>query len=220
VKVLLSWSSGKDSAWALHVMRARGVEVVELFSSVREGSERVAIHDVSPSLLRLQAEAAGLPLTTVAIPDPCPNEIYERVMSEAMSAARARGITHVAFGDLFLEDIRAYRESKLAGTGISPLFPLFGRDTTILRREMIEAGLRAVIVTSRVPGLCGERFEEVDIPAGVDPCGENGEFHTFVRGGPMFDRTIEVQVGPVVRRGDYDHVDLRAAASASTKRTA
>jgi uncharacterized protein (TIGR00290 family) len=220
VKVLLSWSSGKDSAWALHVMRARGIEVVGLFSSVREGSERVAIHDVSPSLLRMQASAAGLPLTTVAIPDPCPNEVYERVMGEAMAAARDRGISHVAFGDLFLEDIRAYRESKLAGTGISPLFPLFGADTSMLRREMIDGDLRAMIVTSRVPGLCGKRFEEVAIPEGVDPCGENGEFHTFVCGGPMFTRAIEVEVGPIVRRGDYDHVDLQAAHSSSTKLTA
>ncbi|MGZ3474489.1 MAG: Dph6-related ATP pyrophosphatase, partial [Polyangiales bacterium] len=156
----------------------------------------------------------------VAIPDPCPNAIYERVMGEAMAAARAQGITHVAFGDLFLEDIRAYRESKLAGSGISPLFPLFGADTRALAREMIAGGLRAVIVTSSVPGLCGKRFEEITVPEGIDPCGENGEFHTFAVAGPMFSRAIDVEVGPVFRRGDYDHVDLRQAQSASTNVTA
>jgi uncharacterized protein (TIGR00290 family) len=210
--VLLSWSSGKDSAWTLHVLRSRGVDVVGLFTTVGEQGARVAIHDVRPELLAAQAEVAGLPLFTAAIPDPCPNVVYERVMAEAMSAARTRGVTHVAFGDLFLEDIRAYREAKLRGSGIEPLFPLFGVDTRRLAREMIDAGLRALLVTTDTRKLpfetCGKELRDVILPADVDPCGENGEFHTFVFGGPMFSRTLAIDVGVVEQRGDYAHADV------------
>lgn len=218
MKALVSWSSGKDSAWMLHVLRQQGVEVVGLLTTVREGSARVAIHDVRPELLAAQADAARLPLVTLPLPDPCPNAVYEQVMSEAMRAAVARGVTHAAFGDLFLADIRAYRESRLAGSGISPLFPLFGKDTTTLGREMVDAGLRAVLTTVDPRRLdasfCGRTFDAqllADLPKDVDPCGENGEFHSFAYEGPMFDRSIAVRASPPVTRDGFVYADVQLA---------
>lgn len=215
MKVLLSWSSGKDCAWALHVLRARGVDVVGLLTTVRDGTGRVAMHDVRPELLAAQAAAVGLPLRTVALPDPCPNDAYERAMGAATARARDEGVSHVAFGDLFLEDVRAYREAKLAGTGIAPLFPLWGRDTRVLAREMIDAGLRAIVATvdpRRLdPSFCGRAFDAsllADLPPDVDPCGERGELHTFAFAGPPFARPIPVTLGERHHRDGFVHVDL------------
>jgi diphthamide synthase (EF-2-diphthine--ammonia ligase) len=176
------------------------------------------MHGVRESILRAQCEAAGLPLTTVPIPFPCPNEIYEARMAAALEAVRAEGITHIVFGDLFLEDIRAYREAKLAGTGIAALFPLWQRPTDRLARDMIAGGLEAHIVCidpKCVPrSLAGRRFDEAlldELPAGVDPCAERGEFHTCVVAGPMFSREVKVEVGEVVERDGFVFADLAPA---------
>lgn len=215
-KALIAWSSGKDSAWALHeVRRQGGYEITGALTTVTENFGRVSIHGVRESVLRAQCEAAGLSLTTVPIPYPCPNEIYEARMAAALEAARAEGITHIVFGDLFLEDIRAYREEKLAGTGIAPLFPLWQRPTDRLARDMIAGGLEAHIVCADpkcVPrSLAGRRFDEAllrELPAGVDPCAERGEFHTCVVAGPMFNRAVSVEVGDIVERDGFVFADL------------
>ena len=225
-KAWLSWSSGKDSAWALHVMRQRGdVEITALLTTINRAHNRVAMHAVRESLLDAQAAATGLPLIKVAIPSPCPNEIYERAMSEAMAQASAEGITHMIFGDLFLEDIRKYREENLAKCGIAPVFPLWGRDTRILAQEMLAGGLRAVLTCIDPKKLdasfVGRAFDEkllADLPASVDPCGENGEFHTFASAGPMFASHIPVDLGETVERDGFVFADVlpRAAASGFT----
>ena len=215
-KTLLAWSSGKDSAWALHVLRARGeVEVVGLLTTIDEKSERVAMHDVRRSLVRAQAEAAGLPLIEVAIPGPCSNADYERAMGEAMARAKGDGVEAVAFGDLFLEDIRKYREEKLAATGLRPLFPLWGVPTDRLAREMIDGGLRARVTCVDTQQLdrsfAGRDFDAAfvrDLPKGVDPCGERGEFHTFAFAGPMFARAIPITTGTIVERDRFAFADL------------
>lgn len=217
-KALLSWSSGKDCAWALHMLRARGdVEVAGLLTTFNEAFGRVAMHAVRRELVEAQAAAAGLPLWPVALPWPCPNDAYEARMAEAVARARAAGITHVAFGDLFLEDVRDYRVSRLRGTGIEPLFPLWtSRDrTAALAREMLAAGLRAVItcVDPRVcpEGFAGRAFDETllrELPPAVDPCGENGEFHTFCCAGPMFGAPIRVRAGEIVSRDGFTFADL------------
>lgn len=194
MKILLSWSSGKDSAWTLHVLnRQHPGAVAALLTTVNEAFDRVAMHGVRRDVLEAQARAAHLPLRIVMIPDQCANEVYEQRMGAAVAAAVAAGFTHVAFGDLFLQDIRRYREERLAGTGLAPLFPLWEMPTRTLAREMIAGGLRARIacVDTRVldQRFVGRSFDDSlldDLPATVDPCGENGEFHTCVYDGPMF----------------------------------
>lgn len=218
---LLSWSSGKDSAWALHVLRRRAdVRVVGLLTTVNESRGRVATHAVRTELLRLQAEAAGLPLRVVGLPAPCDNEQYEAAMSRAVSEARAEGVERVAFGDLFLKDVRDYREATLAGTGVAPLFPLWGLPTGELAREMVEGGLRAFVtcVDSRqmpaeFAGRVYDRAFLEDLPPGADPCGERGEFHTFAFAGPMFSRPLAVEPGEVTEREGFVYADLLPASA-------
>jgi uncharacterized protein (TIGR00290 family) len=215
-KALLAWSSGKDSAWALHEVRRAGeLEVAGLLTTVTTTFGRVSMHAVREDLLDRQAAAVGLPCTKVRIPWPCPNERYEAEMATALAAARAEGVTHVIFGDLFLEDVRAYREKSLAGTGIEPVFPLWGRDTRALAAEMVEGGLRAVLTCVDPRALdgrfAGRSFDAAllaELPASVDPCGERGEFHTFVWDGPMFGAPIAVTPGEVVEREGFVFADL------------
>jgi uncharacterized protein (TIGR00290 family) len=224
-KAIVSWSSGKDSAWALHAIRGQGdVEVTGLLTTVTAEFSRVAMHAVREVLLDAQAAALGLPCHKIMLPWPCSNEVYEREMAEALRAAKTAGVTQVVFGDLFLQDIRAYREAKLAGTGISPLFPLWQRDTHALAREMIDGGLRATLTCVDPKKLdrsfAGRTFDRnllADLPARVDPCGENGEFHTFAWAGPMFASPVSVVAGPVVEREGFVFADLlRDATSAAT----
>ena len=215
-KALLSWSSGKDSAWALHVLRERGeVEVVGLLTTINQAANRVAMHAVRECLLDVQAASLGLSLVKVLIPSPCSNEEYESAMGRAIETARGDGVTKMAFGDLFLEDIRRYREDKLALTGIEPLFPIWGRDTTALAHQMVESGLRGVLTCvdpkQLDPAFCGRIFDAEfleDLPDGVDPCGEHGEFHTFVYDGPMFDSPVPVRRGPVEERDGFVFADV------------
>lgn len=216
MKALLSWSSGKDSAWALHVLRheARG-SVAALLTTLNDAADRVAMHAVRRSLVERQAEAVGLPLWAIRIPSPCPNEVYEAAMTDAMARARAEGFTHVAFGDLFLQDVRRYREERLAGTGLAALFPLWNRPTDALAREMIRAGVRATITCVDPRQLdrrfAGRAFDSSlldELPEGIDPCGERGEFHTFCHAGPMFDRSLDVTCGEHVERDGFVFVDL------------
>lgn len=220
--VLLSWSSGKDCAWALHVLRQqRDVAVVGLVTTTNEAFDRVAMHGVRRSLVEAQAAAAGLPIAIVPLPWPCSNAVYEARMTEAFSRARESGITHVAFGDLFLEEVRDYRIRQLAGTGLEPLFPLWGTadDTPALARTRMAAGLRGV-VTCVDPRQCpetiaGRTWDEAlltDLPAAVDPCGERGEFHTFCTHGPMFSRPIDVVGGDIVTRDGFAFAELMSAA--------
>lgn len=221
-RVLLSWSSGKDSAWALHELRSGGqVEVVGLLSTLNAEFDRVAMHGVRRSLLEAQAGAAGLPLQIIPLPWPCSNEAYEAAMAAGLDEARARfRMTHVAFGDLFLEDIRGYREARMAGTGLEPLFPLWGRPTAALAREMIAGGLRATLTCvdpRRLPRSFAGRSYDAGLlralPEEVDPCGENGEFHTFVYAGPMFERPVTVELGEVVERDGFVFADLQPEAT-------
>ena len=215
-RILLAWSSGKDSAFALHVLRGMpDVEVVGLLTTVNETHDRVAMHAVRRTLLEAQAGAAGLPLLIVRIPHACSNDVYEAAMGAALEEARARGVRGVAFGDLFLEDIRRYREKQMAGTGLRLVFPLWGRPTAALAQEMLDAGLRARItcVDPRVlpASFAGREFDRqllADLPRGVDPCGENGEFHTFAWDGPMFAHAVPVRGGEVVTREGFVFADL------------
>lgn len=215
-KAWLAWSSGKDSAWTLHVVRQAGeFDVVALLTTVNRTYSRVAMHAVRESLLEAQAAATGLQLVKVPIPSPCSNEFYERAMSEAMARARAGGVTHVIFGDLFLENIRAYREEHLAACGMTPVFPLWGKDTRQLAEEMLAGGLCAYLTCvdpRRMDrAFAGRRFDAEllgEIPAQVDPCGENGEFHTFASAGPMFQNEIPVAVGEIVEREGFIFADL------------
>lgn len=223
-KAWLAWSSGKDSAWTLHTLRkSREVDVVALLTTVNQTYERVAMHAVRENLLEMQAAAAGLPLVKVAIPSPCANEVYERAMSDAMARARAAGVRHVAFGDLFLEDIRAYREKQLAACGMVPVFPLWLRDTRRLAEEMIAGGLvsHLTCVDPRKLGreFAGRRFDAdllEALPQNVDPCGENGEFHTFASAGPMFHGPIAVERGEIVERDGFVFADLLPQAAAAS----
>ena len=215
-KALISWSSGKDSAFSLHeVRRAGDYEIVGALTTVTETFERVSIHGVRRDILRAQCEAAGLPQIIVPIPYPCPNETYEARMGEAIARAVREGVTHMIFGDLFLTDIRAYREQKLAGTGITPAFPLWDRPTLPLAQTMIESGLEAYLATvdlKKLPAeFAGRRFDArllADLPSGVDACGENGEFHTCVVAGPMFSHRLPVTAGERVERDGYAYCDL------------
>ncbi len=217
-KALLSWSSGKDGAWALHVLRQRSeVEVVGLVTTFNQVFNRVAMHGVRMELVEAQAVAVGLPLWPVPLPWPCSNEVYEARMRTVVERALAEGIRAFAFGDLFLEDIRAYREQRLAGTGLEPLFPVWGTsaDTPELARTMLEAGLRATLVCvdpkQLEPRFVGRAFDAAlleELPNSVDPCGERGEFHTFCHAGPMFIRPIQVQGGETVERDGFWFADL------------
>ena len=215
-KALISWSSGKDSAFALHEIRkAAEFEVVGAVTTVTETFGRVSIHGVRQEILFAQLEAAGLPPRIVPIPYPCPNEIYEARMGEVVADAVKDGISHMIFGDLFLADIRAYRERKLAGTGITPVFPLWERPTRALAQAMIASGLKAYVATvdlKKLPAeFAGRAFDETllaDLPEGVDACAENGEFHTCVAGGPMFSHPLAVTPGERVERDGYAYCDL------------
>jgi uncharacterized protein (TIGR00290 family) len=215
-KAWLAWSSGKDSAWALHEVRKSGdYEILGALTTVTETFGRVAMHAVREEILQRQCEAMGLKQKIVPIPFPCPNEIYEARMDAALKEAKAEGVTHMIFGDLFLEDIRRYREEKLAGSGVAPVFPLCGRPTGALAHEMITGGLKAQIVCIDPKVLpktfVGRAFDISlldDLPKGVDPCGERGEFHTCVTGGPMFSREIKVKSGEMVERDGFVFADL------------
>ena len=216
VKILHSWSSGKDSAWALHVLNEMHPGAVgALLTTVNAAMNRVAMHGVRREVLEAQARAAGLPLRVVDIPHPCPNEIYEERMRAEVESAVAAGFTHVAFGDLFLADIRRYREERLAGSGLEPIFPVWNIPTRQLAGDMISAGLRARIacVDTRVlpASFVGREFDDSllrDLPDAVDPCGENGEFHTCVYAGPMFTGPLAVRAGETVVRDPFVWVDL------------
>lgn len=218
-KCMISWSSGKDSAWTVHVLRQRGeVEIGGLLTTINEAAQRVAMHAVRVDVLQAQADALGLPLWRIPIPSPCPNEVYERVMAAAVQRAVAEGFTQIAFGDLFLEDIRRYREEHLAGTGLTPLFPLFGADTPALAREMIASGVRARITCLNPKILdrsfAGREFDAAllaDLPPGVDPCAERGEFHTCAYDGPMFSRPVPIETGVTVERDGFVFTDLTIA---------
>jgi uncharacterized protein (TIGR00290 family) len=217
-KAFISWSSGKDSAFALHEARARGLaEVVGAITTVSEAYDRVAMHGVRSSLLDRQIATLGLPSVRVMLPSPCSNEIYEARFGEACERLKAQGVRHIVFGDLHLEDIRAYRERQLAALGMSAIFPLWRRDTAELARAMIESGLVAHLVCIDPRRLdrvfAGRRFERRlldELPRNVDPCGENGEFHTVVSAGPMFVAPIAVRVGEVVERDGFVFADVLA----------
>jgi uncharacterized protein (TIGR00290 family) len=222
-KVLLSWSSGKDSAWTLHVLRQRtDVVVTALLTTFNVAADRVAMHAVRRDLVRAQAERAGLPLWEVDLPWPCSNDEYESRMRAACDRAVADGITTVAFGDLFLEDVRAYRERQLAGTGLEPMFPLWGAPTDALARQMIAAGVKARITcvdpAQVSPAFAGREFDTAllgELPSSADPCGEKGEFHTFVHDAPVFDRAIDVQAGVIVERDGFVFADVVGTAGSS-----
>jgi len=220
-RALVSWSSGKDGAWALHALSlAKQVEPAGLLTTVTAAYGRVSMHGVREELLVRQAEEVGLPLRVVSIPSPCPNELYEEAFLAELARARRVGITHVVFGDLFLEDVRAYREKLLERAGLAGVFPLWGRETRALAREMLGGGLRAILVCvdpEKMPAsFAGRDFDSKllgELPAGVDPCGERGEFHTFARAGPMFRREIEVARGEVVQRDGFVFADLLEGSS-------
>lgn len=224
-RILLSWSSGKDSAWALKVLRERGDgEVVGLLTTLNATHQRVAMHAVREALLDLQATAAGLPLWKIPLPWPCPNGVYEQLMTEVMARCQAEGITAIAYGDLFLEDIRAYRLSRHADSGIQPVFPLWQLPTAELARDMIQGGLKATLTCvdpkQLDPRFAGRDFDETllaELPGQVDPCGENGEFHTFAWDGPMFAQPIPILKGEVVERDGFVFADLTARPSAASE---
>jgi uncharacterized protein (TIGR00290 family) len=215
-RILLSWSSGKDSAWSLHVLRqSREYEVAGLLTTFNEEADRVAMHAVRRELVEKQAEAAGFPLWSVPLPWPCSNEQYETLMAKTCAKAVAEGIEGVAFGDLFLEDVRAYREKQLKGTGLEPIFPVWGLPTRELAREMIASGVRAKLTCVDTEKLdrrfAGREFDEEllgDLPAEVDQCGERGEFHSFVYAGPMFSVALAVSVGEIIVQGRFVFADV------------
>jgi uncharacterized protein (TIGR00290 family) len=223
-KTLISWSSGKDSAWLVHTLRSMpSFEPAALLTTVNEAAGRVAMHAVRMELLEAQAEALGLPLWIVPIPSPCPNEVYEQAMAGAVRRAVEGGFSHVAFGDLFLEDVRRYREERLAGTGLTPLFPLFGADTAALARRMVDSGLGARLTCVNPAVLdrsfAGREFDAAllaELPPAIDPCGERGEFHTFAYRGPMFRAPIPVRAGEIVERDGFVFADLTLGLPQST----
>jgi uncharacterized protein (TIGR00290 family) len=215
-RILLSWSSGKDSAWTLHRLREQSeYEVVGLLTTFNQSANRVAMHAVRQNLVEQQAAATGFPLWPVPLPWPCSNEQYEELMSETCVRAVAEGVEGVAFGDLFLEDVRAYRIRQMAGTKLEPLFPLWGIPTNELARTMISSGLKAVLTCVDTRKLdcsfAGRRFDDdllSDLPSGIDPCGENGEFHSFVYAGPMFSSEIRIKVGETVTKEQFVFADV------------
>ena len=219
--ILLSWSSGKDSAWALHTLRQRPeYKVVGLLTTFNQQANRVAMHAVRRELVEAQADAAGIPLWPVELPWPCSNTDYETAMRSACDRAVCNGIEAVAFGDLFLEDVRAYREKQMRDTGLHPLFPIWGLPTAELARQMIAAGLRAKLtcVDPKVLDInfAGREFDErllADLPPGVDPCGERGEFHSFAYAGPMFACPLEITVGETIVRNGFVFTDVTLARS-------
>ena len=214
--ILLSWSSGKDSAWSLHVLRQRAeYEVVGLLTTFNDGADRVAMHAVRRELVERQAAATGLPLWGVPLPWPCSNEQYESLMDRTCAKAAAEGIEGVAFGDLFLEDVRAYREKQMRNTGLQPIFPVWGLPTHALAQEMIAAGMRAKLTCIDTRKLdrsfVGRDFDEAllsALPGEVDPCGERGEFHSFVYAGPMLNTVLPVSAGETVVRDQFVFADL------------
>jgi len=219
MKALLAWSGGKDSAWALHVLRSGGVQVDGLFTTVHQDTQRVAIHAVRCALLARQAEAVGLPLHEVPIPRDCPNDVYERAVGDFVGRMRSEGVTHVAFGDLFLADIRRYREAQFAHSGMELLFPLWGRPTRALAQEMTASGLGAWITcvdTTQAPAAWAGRMFDAgfvrEVPQTIDACGENGEFHTFVIAGPMLRRSLSTRCAGLSRQGRWAYADIVAAA--------
>ena len=217
--VLLSWSGGKDAAWTLHVLRQdAAIDVVGLVTTITEGYERVAMQGIRRDVLQAQAKAAGLAVIEARMPQRASNEVYEQVFADSLAAARRLwpGLGHVAFGDLFLEDIKAYRMALCARAGWTPLFPLFGADTAVLARDMLDGGLRAslccVDTTQLAPAFAGRAFDRAlldDLPAGVDACGENGEFHTCVQAGPMFSHAVAIERGEtVLHDGRFAYTDF------------
>jgi uncharacterized protein (TIGR00290 family) len=216
MRILLSWSSGKDSAWSLHVLRQSGEhEVVGLLTTFNEEADRVAMHAVRRELVERQAANAGISLWGVPLPWPCPNNEYERLMAQACAKAISEGVEGIAFGDLFLEDVRAYRERQMQGSGLQAIFPLWGLPTRALAEEMIAAGVKAKLTCVDTEKLdrafVGREFDEAllsALPAGVDACGERGEFHSFVYGGPIFKEIIKVKTGQTVTRDQFVFTDL------------
>lgn len=215
-KTMLSWSTGKDSAWATwQLQQTPDVELVGALCTINQTYQRTAMHAVRVELLKAQASALALPLTIIELPDPCSNERYQQIMSKATADMNAAGVEQLSFGDLFLEDIRQYRIDNLSGSGIEPIFPLWQRPTSTLAREMIIGGLKAVVTCVDPKQLdasfVGREFNESflsDLPDGVDPCGENGEFHSFVYDGPMFNHPIAVQTGETVERDGFVFADV------------
>ena len=231
-KILLAWSSGKDSAWALHILRQQDqYEIAGLMTTFNAAFDRVAMHSTRRALVEMQAEAAGLPLISAPIPWPCSNADYEAAMKLVCDRALAQGVTAIAFGDLFLTDVRAYRERQLKDTGLEPLFPIWGIPTQQLAQEMISAGLRAKLVCvdpkQISSSFIGRDFDQTllhDLPAGADPCGENGEFHSFVYAGPMFNREafsreIAIVTGEKVERDGFWFCDVLPAITAPPQNT-
>ena len=214
-KAYVAWSSGKDSAFALHEARRAGFDIAGVLTTINEVYDRVAMHGVRHAVLDRQIAALDLPAIKVPIPSPCSNEVYEARMDEACAAIKAQGIRHIVFGDLFLEDIRAYRIEKLSAASMEPVFPLWKRDTAALARAMIECGLKARITCLDPRKLrrsfAGRAFDLAllgELPEGVDPCGENGEFHTVVTAGPMFAAPIPVHIGETVERDGFVFTDI------------
>ena len=219
MSLALAWSGGKDSSLALHALRGAGREPDALLTTVTEGVERISIHGVRRELLHAQAAALGIPLVEVRIPLPCPNEVYEARMEAALAAPPLDAATEVAFGDLFLEDIREYREERLAPSGRRALFPVWGRDTAELARAFVAEGFEAIVATvdPRVldASFAGRAYDAAfldELPPAVDPCGENGEFHTFVHAGPIFAAPIAVTTGELVERDGFAYRDILPAA--------
>jgi uncharacterized protein (TIGR00290 family) len=215
-KTLLSWSTGKDSAWALHLLQKDpSVEVLGLFTVMNQKYHRVSMHATRMEMLQRQAEAAGLPIETINLPDPCTNEQYEDIMRRFVTESADRRVECMAFGDLYLDDLRSYRENQLNGTGIDPLFPLWGISTSALAEKMLSAGLEAYVssvdlkrLPSRFAGRKWSRDLIEELPKDCDPCGENGEIHTIVVGGPMFGETVPVRVGDIVKRNGFAYADI------------
>jgi uncharacterized protein (TIGR00290 family) len=215
-RTLLSWSSGKDSAWALHLLQQDpGIELLGLFTVINQKYNRVSMHATRLEMLQRQAEAVGLPIETISLPDPCTIEEYDATMRRFVTESTNKRIECMAFGDLFLEDVRKYRENQLKGTGIDPLFPLWGIPTSELAEQMQSAGLEAYVssvdlkkLPSRFAGRKWSRDLLAEFPKDCDPCGENGEIHTVVVGGPMFRKTILVRVGEIVNRNGFAYADI------------
>jgi uncharacterized protein (TIGR00290 family) len=215
-KTMLSWSSGKDSAWTLYqLQKDPDIDLQGLFCTVNSAFNRVAMHAVRTELLQVQAEHIGLPLQNIEIPYPCSNEQYEEIMAQFVDGVKVEGIEQFAFGDLYLEDVRSYREEKLTGTAIRPIFPIWGIPTDQLAREMVASGLKTVITCVDPKQLSeefiGRQYDQAfldDLPDGVDPCGENGEFHSFVFAGPMFKEPMQIALGEVVNRDGFIFIDV------------